>query len=102
MTVGLAMLIVLIGGPWAASLWILGRGASFTARCFAALYAIGSAMLLFGIVREPAWPAIVTLPTLLLLVRRGRFQELFRKTGNLCRALWRCFDRRYIVAALAK
>jgi hypothetical protein len=88
-TVGLAMLIVLIGGPWAASLWILGRGASLTARCFAALYAIGSAMLLFAIVREPAWPMIATLPTLLLLVGRRRFEGLFRKTGNLCRALWR-------------
>jgi len=95
-TVGLAMLIVLIGGPWAASLWILGRGASFTARCCRALYAIGSATLLFAIVREPVCPAIVTLPTLLLLVGRRRFQELFRKagnllrnTGNLFRALWR-------------
>jgi len=47
-------------------------------------------------VREPVCPAIVTLPTLLLLVGRRRFQELFRKagnllrnTGNLFRALWR-------------
>src|SRR2546430_9027531 len=52
------MLVILIGGPWAVSSWILLRRFSATARSIGALYAIGSALVLFIALRDPPWPSI--------------------------------------------
>ena len=83
--IALAVLVVLIGGPWVTSLWLLVRRASLTARRIGAVYALGSALFLLSALRAPLWALVVALPALLLAIGRSRFGELFCKTAKVWR-----------------
>ncbi len=83
------MLVVLIGGPWVTSLWLLVRRASLVARVIGAVCALGSALLLLTALSAPLWALIVALPALLLAIGRRRFDELFRKIAKVWRSIWR-------------
>jgi len=81
--------VALIAGPWATALVTLLFRASATVRLWAALYGVGSALLIFTVGRDSFWSAIVASSAVLPVIGRRPFDRLFQKVLGACRAIWR-------------